>query len=152
MFSVSCHYGLLAMIYIARHSTQENYVSLGEIAKYQQIPRHFLSKLLQMLVKYKLLISMKGPNGGFRLSRDADTISLIEIVDVIDGLDIFSRCGIGFKQCDDAEPCPIHDDYKKIRTRVLELFRQKSLGELTAGKESADEMIAIVKPAPDMQN
>lgn len=131
MFSTSCHYALQAMLYIALHSKKDQNIDLSQIAEKQNIPKHFLSKILQSLVKNRLLVSMKGPTGGFRLSRDADDISLIEVVDAIDGLDIFTQCGIGFKRCNDDNPCPIHTDFKRVREQIKELFQSKSLLELT---------------------
>jgi len=131
MFSASCHYGLQAMYYIALHSSEEKHVGLSEIAREQGIPKHFLSKILQLLVKNKLLVSMKGPTGGFKLNRPPNEITLIEVVDVIDGLDIFQQCGIGFRECDDEDPCAIHHDYKKIRERVYQLFNEQTFDGLT---------------------
>ena len=64
MFSKSCEYGLQAMLYIAMNASEDRNVGLREIAVNQGIPVHFLSKILQMLVKNKLLNSVKGPNGG----------------------------------------------------------------------------------------
>lgn len=143
MFSASCHYGLQAMFYIASHSTKEINVDLNTIAHEQNIPKHFLSKILQLLVKNKLLISMKGPNGGFRLYRPADSITLIEIVEAIDGLDIFNQCGIGFRECDDSDPCPIHTDYKRIRDHVRYLFEHKTLDALTKDVPGANILATI---------
>lgn len=131
MFSTSCHYALQAMLYIALHTKKDQNIDLTQIASKQNIPKHFLSKILQTLVKSKLLISMKGPTGGFRLSRAAEDISLIEVVDAIDGMDIFTQCGIGFKKCNDDNPCPIHTDFKRVREQIQELFQSKSLLELT---------------------
>lgn len=135
------------MFYIALHSTEEKNVELSEIASEQDIPKHFLSKILQLLVKHKLLISMKGPNGGFRLSRPPEEITLIEVVDAIDGLDIFSQCGIGFRECDENDPCPIHPDYIKIRERVFLLFQNKTLENLADDIINGDNMVNLVKTA-----
>lgn len=146
MFSTSCHYGLQAMIYIALHSTNEKNVDLGQIASEQEIPKHFLSKILQMLVKNGLLKSMKGPTGGFRLSKPAKEITLIEVIDAIDGLDVFTQCGIGFKRCSDDQPCPIHNDYKKVRTSIRELFETKSLLELSEDIEKGISIVSLDKP------
>lgn len=146
MFSTSCHYGLQAMIFIALHASEDENVGLSTIAKEQDIPKHFLSKILQMLVKHKLLISMKGPTGGFNLNRPADQITLIEVIDAIDGLDVFNKCGIGFKQCSDDHPCPIHQDFKKVRNRVQELFENKTLQELAEDVESGDSIVSLGKP------
>lgn len=146
MFSASCHYGLQAMFYIALHSTDEKNVELSEIAVKQDIPKHFLSKILQLLVKHKLLVSMKGPNGGFRLSRPPEDISLIEVVEAIDGLDIFSQCGIVFKECDDNDPCPIHPEYKKFRERVHHLFQTKTLEGLAEDIKNGDSIVNLSNP------
>jgi Rrf2 family transcriptional regulator, iron-sulfur cluster assembly transcription factor len=146
MFSTSCHYGLQAMIYIALHSSEEENVDLGKIADNQDIPKHFLSKILQVLVKHKLLTSMKGPKGGFKLNAPADEITLIEIIEAIDGLDVFHQCGIGFKQCDDNHPCPIHHDFKPVRDKVEKLFIEKTLQELTEDIKTGDSIISLKTP------
>lgn len=146
MFSTSCHYGLQAMIYIALHSSDGKNVDLGQIAEKQDIPKHFLSKILQMLVKSGLLQSMKGPTGGFSLSRPADDITLIEVIDAIDGLDVFTQCGIGFKRCDDDHPCPIHNDYKQVRDKIQNLFENKSLLELTEDIKSGESIVSLGRP------
>ncbi len=145
MFSKSCHYGLQAMIYIALKSTGGKNVDLTQIATELDIPKHFLSKILQQLVKNQLLQSMKGPTGGFRLSRPSDQITLVQIINAIDGLDIFNQCGIGFKDCDDDHPCPIHHDYKVVRNRIQHLFETKTLLELTEDIESGDSIISLTK-------
>lgn len=146
MFSTSCHYGLQAMIYIALHASEDENVSLNEIAEEQEIPKHFLSKILQLLVKHKLLVSMKGPTGGFNLNRNPKEITLIEVIEAIDGLDMFDQCGIGFKRCDDEHPCPIHEDYKKVRNQIQNLFESKTLEELVDEVESGDSIVSLGKP------
>ncbi|MGF1671072.1 MAG: RrF2 family transcriptional regulator [Balneolaceae bacterium] len=145
MFSTSCHYALQAMLYIALHSSEDKNVDLKQIAHEQGIPKHFLSKILQLLVKNKLLISMKGPTGGFRLNRPSDKITLIEIIEAIDGLDVFTQCGIGFKKCNDSNPCPIHHDFKKVREKVRSLFQEKTLRELTEDIKTGDSIVSLSK-------
>lgn len=133
------------MFYIASHSTEEQNISLNEIANDKNIPQHFLSKILQLLVKHKLLISMKGPHGGFRLNRAPEEITLIEIVEAIDGLDIFNQCGIGFRECDEEDPCPIHSDYKRIRDHVRGLFETKTLEALTEDILNGDNLVKFTE-------
>ncbi len=143
MFSTSCHYGLQAVLFIALKYDKGKNVELTEIAKKQDIPKHFLSKILQILVKQKLLRSMKGPTGGFSLTRPPDEIRLIEVVEAVDGLDIFTQCGIGFKQCSDENPCPIHHDYKKVRDRVRGLFETKTFADLIQDVKDGNSIIAL---------
>lgn len=143
MFSTSCHYGLQAMLYIAMHSSDDKNIGLKVIAEGQDIPRHFLSKILQKLVKNNLLLSMKGPTGGFSLAKNPEDITLIEIIEAIDGLGVFNKCGIGFKQCNDKKPCPIHDEYKKVRKQVENLFKSKNLQNLIEDVKEGNSIISI---------
>lgn len=131
------------MLYIAYEYENERNVGLNEIAGKQEIPKHFLSKILQMLVRHKLLKSMKGPTGGFRLTRPPDQIHLIEVVRAIDGLEVFTQCGIGFKKCSDENPCPIHHDYKKVRDRVKELFENRTFEDLIQDIREGHSLVSI---------
>lgn len=131
------------MLYIAMHSTKDENVGLKEIAENQEIPRHFLSKILQQLVKAGLLLSMKGPNGGFKLSKKPEKITLLHIIKAIDGLDVFTQCGIGFKKCSDEHPCPIHHDFKVVRDKVYNLFQEKTLKELVYDAEHGEGIISL---------
>lgn len=118
-------------------------IDLGAIATAQDIPRHFLSKILQTLVKHKLLTSRKGPNGGFQLAREAKDIYLYEIVEAIDGLDVFSQCGLGFKRCSNHRPCPIHDDYKKLRENTENLFHSRNLQMLIDDVRLGNSLVGL---------
>ncbi|TVQ66666.1 MAG: Rrf2 family transcriptional regulator [Balneolaceae bacterium] len=134
MFSASCHYGLQAMLYIAKRSAETENIELNEISESQQIPKFFLSKILQQLVKGKLLVSMRGPNGGFRLNGSPRQICLIDVIRIIDGLDIFDQCGIGDTSCNPKDYCPIHEEFSKQRECVFRLFSETSLGCLSDKK------------------
>lgn len=115
------------MLYIACHSVNDSNVDLNKIVENQQIPRHFLSKILQLLVRNKLLISMKGPTGGYRLSRKPDDIRLIDIVEAIDGLDAFEECGIFYRQCNENDPCPIHHEFRTFMNSIQAVFKSTRL-------------------------
>ena len=130
MFSKSCEYALQAILYICLNTNENQAVGLKAIAGAQNIPLHFLSKVLQELVKHKLLQSTKGPHGGFSLIVPAEELHLLRIVEIIDGLDMFDRCGIGLKTCSDDTPCPIHFEYKGIREKIKNILTNKTLLEL----------------------
>ena len=144
MFSRSCQYALQATIYITLHSKNGKPVGLKDIAETQQIPLHFLSKILQMLVKHKILLSSKGPNGGFSLNKPPGRLKLVEIVKVIDGLDIFDQCGIGLKKCSDKKPCPIHFEYQVVKDKTRELLNTKTLAELSEDVEQGRSIVSYV--------
>ena len=141
MFSKSCEYALQSVIYIALHSKEGNSVGLKIISDQQEIPSHFLSKILQKLVKSDILISTKGPNGGFSLFRDVNDLRLIDIVEIIDGNKIFDRCGIGLKECSDSDPCPIHFEYKQVKKQIRDLFSDKSISDLIHDIETGKSIL-----------
>jgi Rrf2 family protein len=87
-----------AMAHIARSRGGVNQ-SVGEIATHQGVSEAHLSKVMQRLVKVGLLTSRRGPGGGFLLGREAKTISLLEILEVIDGPMSDCKCLLGRKKC-----------------------------------------------------
>lgn len=142
MFTRSCEYALQAVLYIALNAKDGGSVGLKDIAGSQKIPLHFLSKILQTLVKNKILISTKGPSGGFSLVKSPSKLKLIKIVEIIDGLDIFNRCGIGLKKCSDKTPCPIHFEYKVVKDNIKSLLNDKSLEELCEDVENGQSIVS----------
>lgn len=130
MFTKSCDYGILATFYIAQNSSEKKYVGLKEIAKGTAVPIHFLSKVLQILVKNKILTSTKGLNGGFKLKRTTNEINLLDIIKAIDGMDIFDTCLLGLKDCNDEDPCLIHEHYKNIKEDFKSLLSKETLQAL----------------------
>ncbi len=141
MFSRSCEYALQSILYITLHSKNSQAIGLKQISDSQKIPLHFLSKVLQQLVRQKILNSVKGPNGGFTLGISPDKLRLIEVVHTIDGSGIFDRCGIGFKTCSDQTPCPIHFEYKKVKERIRNLLTEKTLAELCQDVEAGQSIV-----------
>ena len=87
-----------AMAHIARSRDGANQ-SVGEIAAHQGVSEAHLSKVMQRLVKVKLLTSRRGPGGGFLLGREADKISLLEILEAMDGPMSDCKCLLGRKKC-----------------------------------------------------
>lgn len=77
-------YALLALVYLARHGTQQH-ISVDSIAKAQNIPAKFLEQIMLALKHGKYVHSVKGQHGGYRLARPPDKISLAEVIRLFDG-------------------------------------------------------------------
>ena len=108
MFSRSCQYALRSVIFLARNSQAEKKTGVKEIADTLAIPQQFLAKILQQLSKHNLISSTKGPNGGFYLTDENMTVSLLQIVECIDGPDTLTSCVMGLPNCSTEKPCPLH--------------------------------------------
>ncbi len=137
IFSKKCEYGLQAVLYL---STLEEgaMASADEISRKLEIPKEFVSKILQSLTAKKLVSSRKGNSGGFFLGKPASKIKLIEIVEAIDGLALFNNCVLGFPECSPDNPCPVHNKWGKLREsayrmltdETLEHFKKKTIAKI----------------------
>ncbi|CUS78148.1 transcriptional regulator, BadM/Rrf2 family [Candidatus Kryptonium thompsonii] len=117
------------MIFIASLNTEEP-VLAKQIAGALSIPREFLNKVMQRLVKAGFLVSVKGPGGGFLLAKDPKDITVFDIVKAIDGVEWFDSCLLRVGRCDEANPCVVHEFWVKIRNQVRAILDHESLADL----------------------
>jgi Rrf2 family protein len=128
IFSKKCEYGLQAILYLAANMDRE-IISAEEIAKKLNIPKEFVSKILQNLTESGLVYSKKGKSGGFALAKDPKRIRLIDIVGAIDGLDIFNTCVLGFPKCSPENPCPLHEKWGELRMKTYNMLTDETLDQ-----------------------
>lgn len=133
IFSKTCEYAIRAVFYIARRSEEGQKVGIREIALHINSPEPFLAKILQKLSKDGLVLSSKGPHGGFYLDSGGLQRPLADIVQAIEGDSIFNGCGMGLSYCSQANPCPLHNDFKKIRNQIVIMLRNTSIGKFNEG-------------------
>ena len=144
MLSNTSKYAVRAVIYLALNGKNDTKIGLKQISKDLEIPTPFLGKILQSLSKHKMLASTKGPHGGFSLGRSAYEISLMDVVEIIDGLDSFNMCVLGLKTCTESQTnCPIHSRYSVIREQLKDLFQMENIGLLVEKIKSSQKQIAI---------
>ena len=141
LFSKTCEYGLQAMIYLAVTNKK---VGINEISEKQNLPSYYLSKILQNLVKAKILSSAKGPTGGFWLSKPANQVRLSHVIDAIDGMESLDSCGLGLKKCDSNNPCAIHFDFKPYREAIIQLFYKTTLQDIVDKYNAGECVITIL--------
>lgn len=130
IFSKKCEYGLQAILYLASRNDKE-YFSAREIANDLRIPKEFISKILQSLVNYGIVSSRKGKFGGFFLAKSPNKIKLIDIVEAIDGLDVFNTCVLGFPECSSNVPCPVHDKWGRLRNLAYDMLSSETIDHFT---------------------
>jgi Rrf2 family iron-sulfur cluster assembly transcriptional regulator len=129
IFSRQCEYAIQALIYLGKKPFDQ-WTSIKEIAEQLKIPQHFLGKILQSLSAKGMLNSQKGLFGGFALAKKSVNIFLIDIIEAIDGTAYRTECVLGFPNCSNSSPCPVHDKWKVVRENIVEMVKSKSLYEL----------------------
>lgn len=107
----------------------------------------FLGKILQNLVKQKLLVSTKGPNGGFALARSGDKITLWDIVIKVDGEEFFTNCLISLEPCRTHDPtkplCPVHSQYDKLRKQIGDFYQDTTLEIISKDIDKYEDLVRL---------
>ncbi len=147
IYSNACSYAIRAMSRLAL-LRPDGYVLLDELCAGTDLPRHFVAKIFQELVRKNLLISAKGRGGGFALARKPSQITLYDIVAVVDGGEQFDHCVVGMAKCNDEQPCPQHDQWKTIRTAIKKFLVTTTLERMSSTLEKKLDMLGTPIAAP----
>jgi Rrf2 family iron-sulfur cluster assembly transcriptional regulator len=105
-------------------------VPVGEIAGALGVPRNYLGKTLQRLVRRGVLKSVRGPGGGFVLAREANTLPISAVVGEFDTLEQDGRCMLGDAACDLEHPCAAHARWTAWSMAMAGLLDGTTVGEL----------------------
>jgi Rrf2 family protein len=130
MLSLSCKASIKAVIYLGSKFDSGEKSGIKEIAEFINENEHTVGKLLQKLVKEDIINSAKGPNGGFYITAKQKNQHAINIVEAIDGKDVFNQCGLGLSKCSETHPCPFHNDFKPIRDLFKKMCNEKRISDL----------------------
>ena len=127
IFCKKCEYAIRALVDLAQtHSV----TGAREIARRQNVPYHFVAKILQELRAQGFLQSARGKSGGFALARPADQILLMEVVVALDCHHWLHQCIYGFADCVDGNPCPLHVGWKPIRGQIESYLNRHTIADL----------------------
>ena len=126
-------YAVTAMLDLAVHRSSKP-VSLADISKRQEISLSYLEQLFSRLRQHELVTSVRGPGGGYRLSRSADDIYLAQIVDAVnEPLDVTNCKGKG--NCQKGEVCLTHHLWSDLSEQIHEFLSGISLANLVVRRD-----------------
>lgn len=129
LFSRQCEYALQAITFLALKE-KGTMTSIQELTGSLQIPRHFLAKILQDLTHTGLVVSQKGPSGGFALGLPAEEMTLFHIVEAIDGVQFMSECVFGFGDCTGKDPCAAHAEWDQLRNGIYRMLTGRNVAQM----------------------
>lgn len=135
ILSRTSQYAIQALIFIA---TQPRGVPvlIRTVAEHLDVPPPYLAKIMQSLGRGKLVDSFRGRQGGVCLREGGETTDLMQILTLIEGPGLTDNCVLGLKVCGDETACPVHTQWKPIKTRIVKLLNQQTLGKLAAAVRS----------------
>jgi len=122
-------YGLRAVIYLSGQDP-EKCCSITEIAQQQGVPRKFLEKIIQDLIRKGLIKSRRGSCGGYMLARSPDAISFYDVIEAIEGPVAVNACLDQHLGCDQLPRCTMVGVWSEVQRRVIEVFTSTKIADL----------------------
>ncbi len=133
-------YGLIAMRFLAEQGAGAS-SSAKDIAEAHGIPQELLAKILQRLVKARLLVSHHGINGGYVLARNPRTISAFEVIRAIEGPVFITSCvTVSGTNCEHTDRCTVREPLRKVRESIEQVLSQITISDMS---EVKDELITL---------
>lgn len=126
-------YGIRSVLYLSRQPFKK--ISfVNEISEDYKIPRSFLAKILQKLVKAKLVRSYRGVKGGFSLAKQARDITMHDVIEAIEGKICLNICLMDKKKCGFSKHCPVHPVWATMQVRFIDMLKKMNFEDLARQK------------------
>src|SRR5262245_29639491 len=122
-------YGLRAVIYLSGQDP-EKCCSIGEIAKQQGVPRKFLEKIIQDLIRGGLIKSKRGSCGGYQLARTPEAISFCDVIEAIEGPIAVNACMDQHLGCDQMPRCTMIGVWSEVQHKITEVLSRTTIAAL----------------------
>jgi Rrf2 family transcriptional regulator, iron-sulfur cluster assembly transcription factor len=130
-------YAIRAMIHLASLPSGA-LAQISDISSQWDVPENFLRKIVPLLSQSKLIASRRGNGGGVQLARPAESITLLDVIEAVEGPMYLNKCLIGPESCIRTRWCAVHCVWSEAQEKLKEILRCKSIAELarlSMGKE-----------------
>jgi len=141
MLTNSSKYALKAALYLTMHSDENHKMQVKDISEKIDIPKAYSGKLLQALAKQDIISSSRGPKGGFYVDEGNRKQSIMSIIETIDGRKKIDACILGLDECNEENPCPMHNLIATSRSKMIKVFEETTLDDLAASLGSRESFL-----------
>jgi Rrf2 family protein len=129
-------YALRAMLYLAQLEPSQR-AATSQIAEIQRIPPSFLAKIISQLSIAGLIHTSRGARGGVSLARPPEAISVLEVVEAIDGPIALNECSQSAGACPFGETCPLRSLWCGTQSEMVEKLRKTTFAQVLSQMEPA---------------
>nr|WP_299384024.1 Rrf2 family transcriptional regulator [Allomuricauda sp.] len=143
MLSTSAKYAMKAVLFLALHTDAKSKMMVKDVYDRINVPQSYLAKLLQELSKHDVISSARGPKGGFFLSDQNKNLPLIKIVEVIDGEQRLRSCMLSIHECDNENPCALHDLVGNANSIFIKNLEETTILELIADVKDGKSVLPL---------
>lgn len=144
MLSKTAEYALRATVWLARDPGRTE--SAERLAGAIRVPRRYLHKVLQDLVEAGLIRSQPGPGGGYTLSRDPATISILDVIEAVDPIERILGCPLGLET--HTSLCPLHLALDRAYAAMEDAFAKVSLADVLRQPSAIVPLVEVTKGRP----
>ncbi len=131
-------YGLRAVLYLAEQ-WPEGSVLVTEMASFMDVPYQFLHKVMPRLVRARIVLSKRGVRGGYQLARPPGEITLLDVIEAIEGPILLNRCLAQGSDCSRSGACALQEVWRRARGFVREHFGSYTLQAILDRQRELDE-------------
>lgn len=129
-------YAIRCVLYLT--SRTDRVVMVDEISREMAAPKSFLAKILQKLVKADIARSFRGVKGGFQLSREPRDITLLDVIEAVEGSIALNACVLDRTACGFSSTCAVHPVWIGLRAEFNELLKKHNFADIAGTKPSSD--------------
>ncbi|MCA9410249.1 MAG: Rrf2 family transcriptional regulator [Candidatus Omnitrophica bacterium] len=134
LYAKPVEYAIRALTYLAGKETDRS-TSVIEIAEHENISSHHLSKVMKALARGKYVRALRGPGGGYQLLVNPKEVTLWDIMGCLSAQEGFSECAIGWAECSDENPCPLHTRWMAVRQNIETYLKDCTISDLALATE-----------------
>ncbi len=127
-FYKTSEYAIRVLVFMG--TRKEEIFSVRRLHQSLNIPYKYLARLMGTLSAANLVRSIQGKQGGFQICQKIDDVYLYQIIDAVEGLEKYNKCILGFEECSDENPCPLHEYWVNIRDQINNMLYHVSLADL----------------------
>jgi Rrf2 family iron-sulfur cluster assembly transcriptional regulator len=125
----SGEYALRAMVHLAS-SADGDIIHIWEISKIRDVPEKFLRKIIPQLAHAGFIKTERGRDGGIALNRPAHLITILEIIECIEGPMSLNKCLVSTTECNQISHCGLHNVWKEAQDQLQQVLRSRTLADV----------------------
>lgn len=128
---MSGEYAIRAMLHLAAENSNKN-VQIQDISKKWEIPETFLRKIIPLLTKAGLVMSVRGSGGGIKLARSSEKITALNVIEAVEGKIFLNKCLFSDDVCSSSSWCSMHEVWDEAQANLKKVLGSKSIAQLAA--------------------
>lgn len=131
-FYKTSEYAIRVLVFLGLHHGEV--YSVKELNRTLRVPYKYLGRLMPRMAEAGFVETIRGRNGGYRMNQEQMETRLAGILDVVEGLENYERCLLGFDSCSTENPCPLHEHWGGIRDRIRDELFNLTIRQISQNK------------------